>query len=56
MEGGEEADFRRVIGAVSGDGLRGVARICFWGGKPNTSQKPPVPSKSTLRLKIPRSE
>ncbi len=25
MEGGEEAGVRRVIGAVSGDGLRGVA-------------------------------
>ena len=25
MECGEEADFRRVRGAVSGDGLRGVA-------------------------------
>ncbi len=43
MEGGEEADFRRVIGAVSGEGLRGVAADELVSVAPNLDRRGPSP-------------
>ncbi len=41
MEGGEEAGVRRVIGAVSRDGLRGVAADELVSVAPNLGRRGP---------------
>ncbi len=41
MEGGEAAGVRRVIGAVSGDGLRGVAADELVSVAPNLGRRGP---------------